>query len=492
MKAMLMTRRATLILVLGAAPALLAQERTAISLADAVRLTLQKQPDVQLLERQVEIAAGDLETQKGAFDSLLGANATRTRDKQPLNSANAVGSFDELQTDSTRVGASVSQLFRSGLTITPSVQFDRTGTNVPMSILENRTTVRVTATQPLLRGRGAAAVAAGERAQGHELTATRADYRFGVSQTVLRTVQTYWNYLAAARALEIVRGAEDRFASMADEAQALIAADQMPAADAKQLQANLASRTASRLQAEQSLYEARQAFGLALGLPADQIDALALPADEFPPVPSSGLPRRGDEGLFLAEALQRRGDLDAARTRVLAADVLRESARNATKPRVDLQLLAGYKGLSEGGAFGNYFSPFTDRTSGLDAAASLQFQFPPRNRAAEGALAHSAAVSEQARIQAWDRERQVRSGLAVAVSSVQTAAERVAVTADTARLFTEAVEDERQKLRLALGTVIDLIQTQLRDRHPGDRGGGAGTGRQPGPDHGPGTGTVGP
>ncbi len=429
-----------------------------LTLLDAVRTTLSDQPDIRLLARQVEIAEGDLDAQRGVFDTTLGSTLLRQRDETPLNSSQAVpGVFEALRTDTTRLGLSATHRFRTGLELAPTVTFDRSTTNLPDALVENRYSFGVTATQPLLRGRGRKAAAVGELAQGHEVEAVRAELGHGIAQSVLRTVQAYWNYVAAARALAIVRDAEDRFGNMRDEAEALIQADQMPAADIKQLKANLASRTGSRLQSEQQLLEARHGLGLAMGLPVDQFDALPAPADDFPAV-ATELPQPAQAGLFTPAALGQRGDLVAATRRVDAAQALLDSARNGVQPKVDLQLRAGYKGLAEGA--GRFFSPFGENLAGPDLAAALVFQFPPRNRAAEGQLARSTAVMDQARTAAFDSERRVRSGIEVALANLETAGRRVAIAAETAALFREAVADEQQKVRLGLGTVIDLIFTQ--------------------------------
>ncbi|MCM2256103.1 MAG: TolC family protein [Vicinamibacteria bacterium] len=431
-----------------------------LSLLDAVTTTLSEQPDIRLLNRQVDIAAGDLEAQRGIFDTTLGSQFLRQRDETPLNSTQAVPDlFEALRNDTTRLGVSASQLFRFGLTLTPSVSFDKTTTNLPDALVENRYGLGLTATQPLLRGRGRKAAAVGEIAQGHELLAVRAELGHGVAQSVLRTVQAYWNYVATVRALAIVSDAEDRFGNMRDEAEALIQADQMPAADIKQLKANLASRTGSRLQAEQQVLEARHALGLAMGLPVEQFDALPVPADDFPAV-AADLPQPAQADLFVPAALARRGDLQAATRRIEAAGALLESARNGIQPKLDLQLRVGYKGLAEGSGTGRYFAAFGEGLAGPDVAAAVTFQFPPSNRAAEGQLARSTAVMDQARTAAFDRERQVRSGVTVALADLATAGRRVAIAAETAALFREAVDDEQQKVRLGLGTVVDLIFTQ--------------------------------
>ena len=55
-----------------------------------------------------------------------------------------------------------------------------------------------------------------------------------------------------------------------------------------------------------------------------------------------------------------------------------------------------------------------------------------------------------------------QSGVAVAVANLSRTARRVGIARETTELFRSAVDDQTQKLRLGLGTVIDLILTEDR------------------------------
>src|SRR5208337_3640691 len=78
-----------------------------IGLVDAVRLTLAKNPDIQLHEKQVEIGHGSLQQATGQFDSTVGLTVGGSVNNTPLSQVlrNTYASeglpFTTLQTNTT-------------------------------------------------------------------------------------------------------------------------------------------------------------------------------------------------------------------------------------------------------------------------------------------------------------------------------------------------------------------------------------------------------
>lgn len=437
-----------------------AQEPAALRLVDAVRMTLERQPEIRLQEQQVESARGAFETQRGAFDTLLQASFNRSHDKSPLLDEQTLPGIEDVTSDTWAWNAGASRLFRSGLLAGPQLSYTRIERNVA-PIPEARASVSFAIQQPLLRNRGADATAAGERSAAKELDAANLDLRFTISSNLYRTAAAYWAYVASYRSLEIVREAESRFRGLIEEANALIAADQIPASDLKQLRANLASRIAQRVAAEQALFEARQSLGLALGLPASEFASLPPPADALPEVVALGGPGV-DPGPMPDMAAERRADLLAARARTRSAELLLGAAESAVKPRLDLVGSVGWAGLDTGSGFATLVSALGERIPGPNAQAGLVFDFPWGNRSAKGQLASRKAIANQAQIGTGDLERQIRSAVAVAMSNLGATAQRVETTRESSELYRSAIDDEKEKLRLGLGTVIDLTVTEDR------------------------------
>ena len=146
----------------------------------------------------------------------------------------------------------------------------------------NEAGVNFTVTMPLLRGRGKEAAAADEMAAGADLESELLTLRHTISESVLETVQGYWNYRTAQERLDILKDSESRAVGLIDVVQQLVDADIRPFADMYQLKANLADKSASHVAGTQALLEARHGLGLAMGLLGEQIEVLPAPADPFP------------------------------------------------------------------------------------------------------------------------------------------------------------------------------------------------------------------
>jgi outer membrane protein TolC len=266
--------------------------------------------------------------------------------------------------------------------------------------------------------------------------------------------------VAAVRRLDIYLGSESRSQALPEQIRALIDAGNRPAADIKQLQANLNDRRATRLGGEQALLEARQQLGLAMGLQPDQIDALPAPVDAFPNVPADD--PQGSAGALEDLAVSRRADLAALGEREQQAATLITAARDQLKPQLNLQLLAGYAGLDEGSNLLKLFTPFQRQVAGVNAEITMNYQWARANDAALGALEKTDAARRQTAIARADLVRNIRSGVAVAWSDVRNSAAQVRSVRDSGALYRDAIDDERAKQQLGLSTVIDLIVTEDR------------------------------
>lgn len=455
----------TLAVILGSVPAA-AQAPVAgsLRLVEAVDLALRGHPDIELQAQQIEFNRARVQEASGQFDLRASAGLDRIRDSQPftdaqLGLARQNGSdFTSTITNFTTYRAGFDKQYRSGLIISPTVQMTRQDLNVQPPVT-NRAIATMQVVQPLMRGRGTEVVTSIERAAQIEVDASVLDLRQRQSTAVLRTVLAYWQYVASLKSLQILVEAETRGQRLVEEMQALISADNQPAANLRQPQANLADRRAQRLGAEQAVFEARQALGLATGIPYEQIAALPLPADDLPNVPLEPLAGIAPEA-FSEVTQARRTDLQASARRLTESRVLRDFARNGLKPQVDLVATVGYAGLDEGSGVWQYLSPLG--FSGLNASMGVSYGWPTSRRSALGTVLRAEAVERQTEIQLEELGRTIRSGVAVAHNQVRQTAERVRSAREATALYRAAIDDERQKLSIGLSTVIDSILTEDR------------------------------
>jgi len=329
-----------------------------------------------------------------------------------------------------------------------------------LPVVPNRATVGMQLTQPLMRGRGTQSVTALERAAGIGLAATNLDLQQTRSDTAAQTLAAYWSYVGATRFLAIVVDAEGRARQLVDDMRTLIAGGDRPAADLSQVQANLADRTALRLTAEHGVVAAREALGIAMGVPNDRIAALPPPTDAFPDVPATLPPI--DNAALVALALAQRADLDAARRRVDQTQAIIASSLDLAKPRIDVQLSAGYQGLGYGGGFSSLFTPFNKAASGPNLAVGFAYDWTRANALALGTLSQNEALREQAELQTANLQRTITSDVTVAADDLLRSSERVRITHEEADLYRQAVANQHDLLRLGVGTVLDVVNNEER------------------------------
>lgn len=433
-----------------------------LRLADAARMTIGAQPEIQIQEQQVEFSRGGLQAARGQFDPRIRSSMAHTRDQLPFTQSQltqAQGLFSSTLTHLTSYRLGFEKQWRTGLLVTPSIEVFRQDLNIEKPAT-NRASFWLNVEQPLTRGRGIEVVTAGEAAARLDVEASSLDLHQTVSGAVARTVQAYWSYVAAVRTQEVLRATEERARTLVGEMQTLIEADQRPAADLKQVQANLANRTSQRVSAEQALFEARQRLGLAIGLPVEQIGTLPAPADDFPGLEEEFLHEPAVTAALVELALRERPDLHAVERRQAQARVLRVQARDSLRPQLNLVGGIGYAGLNEGPSFWRFFAPLD--SSGFNATASVVVDWDTVNNRALGALARSDAAVRQSQLQAGELARVIAVNVSIAADAVRQNAARVRNAREASALYRAAVDDERDKLQIGLSTIIDLILTEDR------------------------------
>jgi len=424
-----------------------------IALVEAVRLMLEKDPNLSIEQARLRSSRGVLLSAGGAFDPVFTTGLERTSTDTPLTES----SSREQRILDNSVG--LIKRFRTGLSIEPQLELLRTE-NANADPL-NVGTLSFTLRQPLLRGRGRTATAAPELSAERQVAASELDLRHITAERALAVVSQYWQARAALLNLEVLRESEERARELLETTRKLIDADVTPAADLVQVEANVVAKETARIGGERALFEAHQALGREIGLAPDQIATLPFPSDPFPTM-SSALPGADQRSRWIALALERRADLRAVRERRGAAEILRRAADNSIKPQLDLIFTPSYSGLMEGGGTGTFFSPLYRNVPGASSSLSLSLSWPTLNSQARGELAQLEAALEQSRFLEDLLSRQIGADVPTALDAVARGAQQLERAAEAVRLFERAVENEEKKLRAGTSTLIDVISQ--RDR----------------------------
>ncbi len=439
----------------------------ALKLLQAVEKTITQQPSIRIQKQEVRISKGVLQEARGQFDPTIGTDISRASERTPLTEANKVATGrSQSERNLTTYNLSLNKQLRTGIILSPNVQMTRTDDLSFGGETTNEASVNFAVIFPLLKGRGIKATGARELAAETGLEASELDLRHTISASILETGIAYWNVLAARKNLVILKETELRARKLVRDVEELVEADERPSSDLDQLQANLASKTEARITGEQDIYEARQNLGIAMGLPFNEIDALPPPVDHFPETLSDeALSVAYDKKRFIQLSMQHRADLMASKKREEAAKILLTAARLNQKPQLDLTFNLGYKGLDEGDSYSGYYDSLYENTSGLNAYAIINYQYPLGNNTSKGLLQQRKSSYQQTRVRTADLDRNIRSDVAVALQALIRSISELQETRKSVSYYQKAVDNEKLKLQMGMSTVIDVVTMEDRLRN---------------------------
>lgn len=431
--------------------------RVGVTLLSAVRASLEKNSNIQLQEKQVDYSRGSLTVASGQFDPTLTASASRSTSSTLSPAISLIGGPD-VNSSSTDYSLGLSKEYRNGITVTPSV--DVTGTHTQYNPYAsqpdakiNTATVQLNILFPLLQGSGTQAVAATETAAGMEYQASVDSLHHQVASTVYGTVSAYWNYVAASQRLAILQQAEHTTRRFVGDIRKLIAADQRPAADINLVLANLSSRTASRIAAQQALVVARQNLGTTMGLDYSGIESLPLPSNVFPQATQQAM-RLMRSVKIVKRALNRRWDLKASRTRMKENHILLVADRLNKRHALNLNVGLSYNGVNSGN---DAFKALKDKRSGPNVSASVSYTWPIGNNVADGTYMQQSASYDQSLISTRNLTRTISANVGSAVDAVRRAALQLAQSEASVHLYEITVGNELEKLKLGTATILDVV-----------------------------------
>jgi outer membrane protein len=441
-----------------------------LSLIDAVRSALTLHPLLRLQEQQVAFNRGVKQQFAGQFDPSYASSFAQTRANMPLTAfqqqqAAAAGVvISAVPSNQTSFQASYQQLFRSGIVISPSFEIAHIGDPLQNSTGTNTTRLGFQITVPLLRGRGREVVAAQETAAGVEVEASSLDLSQQIANLMDQTAENYWNLKAAELAYQVAVSSEERGQVFVDNVRTLITADKMPRAELYQVLANLAERTTTRLAALQQVVSARQQLRLSMGVTYEQLASTdSTLADDLPDGENQVMPgdSPADIEYYLGQAIANRADVLAALRRREEARVLSIASHNLIKSTLNLSLSTGYIGIREGGR-PDQFVFSLGGLHGPDASAAVAYSFPSRRNAAIGQIVQADATVRQSEFKANETQRQVSTGVIVALEGIRNSIERLKRARQSVGYYQLALEDERDKWRLGIGSLINILTMEDR------------------------------
>ncbi|ASF46674.1 TolC family protein [Methylovulum psychrotolerans] len=458
------SRYKTPLVLLGLWPLLVGQPLQAAQfdghLLEAVRLTLANAPDIALSEQQIQASQGRLLAAQSEFVPVIYSGLGGQSIHTPLPQALRSGGQTEINGDLFNYTVGASKKLYSGVIVNPELSVIRTSDNYGNTTIPNSGNLALNFTVPLLKNSGTLVNTANMTAAQLELDSAAQDYRFTLSAKIASTVIAYWDCLAAKKLLDISAAAENRSKEFLDSAHKLANADEIPQAEVKRYETQLAGDTINRISAEQALVVARAGLALAMQLQNQDPAAVALPIDDFPvvePADLASLDNAVSVQNLIETAAQQRLDVQAISIRQQAANTLLAAAQQNNRTQLDLNLSFGYSGLTEGSAVANTVTALQPKGNGPNAAVSVNLAFPVTDNAYRSAIVQRAAAAEQNSIQTRALQNAIRNNIHVHINALRLSAAQWAKAKFQAETQFQVLENEKKRYKLGVGSVLDII-----------------------------------
>src|SRR5215510_3619424 len=474
----------------------------ALTLFDSVRMALEQNREIEVERLNVRQAEYDLFSAKGANDVYLGALSFYEHRNEPVGSVLAGGPNGSLTTQSLNYDFSAQQLMPTGAQWTAAFTNLRTNGNSVFASLNPQysSAINIQIRQPILRNFSIDDARRRIRIANRALDLSDSQFRQKAIEIIARVQRSYWDLVFTLRDVQIQRESVDLAKNQLERNRRMVNEGTLAPIELVSVETELEKRNENLLSAIELVTRAENALKqLILGeRESSSWNQPIIPTDS---------PDLGDVSYNLSDAVAaafaNRPELAQNNLRQESNKIEVNNFANQTKPQLDLIASYTTTGLSGTPAsLGNPFSSTTtlllDRVNVLSGLAgipavvipptgglppflnggyfqSLQnlfsndfrtfrfgvaFNFPLKNRLAEGQLGRVVAEGRKIGAQRKTLEQNIEVEVRNAVQAVETARLRV----DTAKASREAAakqsESEQRRFQAGLSTTYFVLERQ--------------------------------
>lgn len=436
-------------LVLAAGVAAAGAEPT-LTLDEAIKLALEKNPQIKVQAFGRSIARADLLTAIGKFDPSLNFRRSYSESEAPYGVNPFIGQIVKSDNYSLTVDG-----------VTPwglQFSFGGSATNQRGTFINNgspsafATYGGVTITQPLLRGFGFSTNFLGVRIARANKSISDWQFRQTAIDTVTSVINAYTNLMFAQEQLRIAERSRELAAGLLDENEKRFKVGSMSESDVTQARARTATRDESILQARQGVSDATNRLRQLMGETTFPIEPnkfnLAAPEDTEITVN----PRKD-----LETAYELRPDYQAAKLGLVIRRANDASARNQLLPQVDFIGSYGYNGLDPNFSASRRMVLDRDNHSySAGIVVSVPFTFAEgRGRARSARLQLHQSEADLSRL-----EQDIAVAVSHAAGELDTTKKRVAANKAALDLAKQALDGEVKKLRAGTSSTFFVLNLQ--------------------------------
>jgi HAE1 family hydrophobic/amphiphilic exporter-1 len=480
-----------------------------ITLADAIRMTLEQNNDVSIARLDVDVARQNVRATEGVFDPRVTPNFGYTRNVTANTSA--IGGATEGRLERTEIDGGAGMTGRTpwaGGRFTVDFSASRLDTSNQFARLNPEFPAALSATylQPLFRNRSIDADRRNILLARRAVDLTDAQLTQVVMDQLTLVEEAYWDLVYAARNLEVLNSALGQARAQVEsnerqvtqgtlapidviEAQTQVARFEQTVASGQQALTNAENRLKRLILANRNASAWNQPL-----VPADLTDRTA-PPQPLPDAIALALTRRPelksiditldqneiDQRFFRNQAKPQLNVVGGYTLSGLAGDPLSstveppvgENANTALYNRLNaLSLLANFEplpvptqtttaGVPEFfvGGLGTSLSNLFSRRFPT-ALVQLQMDFPIRNRTARANLARTEIIQTQLERRRQQLEQLIEGEVRDAMQAVRSSEQRLDAAASQRRYALEQYESERRRFDSGLSTVFLVLERQ--------------------------------
>jgi outer membrane protein TolC len=451
-----------------------AQGAKALSLQEAIEISLKNNLQVGIADSTREFNKANLLIEEGAFDWNLNAGASFGKTKSFSKSQGFDGTLGPIRTEtdaettSRNFSVGVDKAFvwggRFTTTYNPFYSSNQADSNIfqlnpPNTTVSTGSTTQnpwggkwtATYTQSLLRNFGYTATASRLITARNGAKVADLTYQKAIIDLVASTESLYWDVVFAKVNLDNKRQSLSLAQKQLKENEIRVQVGTLAPIEVTSAQATVALREQDIISAEAQFLNATDALIRAL-YPANRPEDLV--TADMPTV----APLTIDEPTAEKMAMEKRVELKSAKLNLESAQVQETAAGNRTLPQLDASV--GYVGNASAA---DRMSPVNSDLTGMKYPGynvGITFSMPILNKAARGTQAQARANRRQSELTVKDQELGIRLEVRQAYRNLEAAAKGVAA-AEKTRIFREKdLEAEQKKFENGMSTNFLVLSKQ--------------------------------
>ena len=424
-------------------------------LLKAIKLTLIHNNNILIQKESVKASEGDIKISQSKFDTLVNPYISYSHSESPITESY------HSQANTVSTGITVKKSFRTGINAGINASSTRTEDISSSGETSNLTTIGFSLNIPLLEGLGVEVADAEELAAKSNLIATKYNMAHTVSRSIYQTSVLYWNYLLAVKNLKEYTESLHRTEKILKQVRILIDKNVRPRADIEQILASLSSKQSTVFRGEQEVVAGKNNLANFIGLDCSEYNKISFPVTDFPKVHEAFLNKlvlKTNE--IIEESLKKRYDFLALQQSEKTNKINLIAAINKLKSNLDMNIDVSYKRIEEEKYLGAMIDSFWKERPGFNFSMVLNYQWPVENSYAKGLVIRYQSFLKQTVYNKKQLKKTIFANIKTEISNLEKSYNSLVESIKSVEYYQKAINNEREKYRLGMSTIIDVINIE--------------------------------